>query len=336
MITLSDIVKAKYRIQSYIHKTPLMLSETLSDEVDAKVYVKLESLQKTGAFKIRGILNKLLALTSEGSIENALFVTASSGNHGYGLAYAAKLLGVKALVVVPSYTPEKKWKAIERTGAKVLRKGDNWNEAFSVAETLAAEESGVLVHPFDDDEIISGQGTIALEILEEISEAPDYFLASIGGGSMISANSLVFKELSPDTKVIGLQTYGADAMYQSFKNGELTSIEKISSKVESFATLEVSERTFDLTSRFVDEIIRLNDEDCRRAAVFMLERSNILLEWSASICVSAVLNRSFGYAEGSSIVLTLCGGNYNLLELDRDLARYSDVLGGDSELANLN
>ena len=322
MINLGDIVKAKYRIQSFIHKTPLMLSETLSDEVGAKVYVKLESLQKTGAFKIRGILNKLLSLQSSNQIKDSLFVTASSGNHGYGLAYAAKLLGVEGIIVVPAYTPEKKWKAIQRTGSTVIRAGNNWNESFEIAKDIAKREKGEVIHPFDDDDIISGQGTIALEILEDIPNPPDYFLASIGGGSMISSNSLVFKELSPKTKVIGLQTFGADAMYQSYQAGELVTLKEITSKVESFATVQVSKRTFGLTYKFVDEIIRLDDEACRQAAVFMLERSNILLEWSASICVSAVLNKSFSFDKNSTIVLTLCGGNYNLAELDEDLSSY--------------
>ena len=327
MITLGNVVKAKYRIQSFIHNTPLMLSETLSDEAGAKVYVKLESLQKTGAFKIRGILNKLLSLKDSKSFEDSLFVTASSGNHGYGLAYAAKLLGVKGIVVVPAYTPEKKWKAIQRTGSIVVREGNNWNQSFKIAKDIAAKEGGEVIHPFDDDEIISGQGTIALEILQDIPEPPDFFLASIGGGSMISANSLVFKELSPETRVIGLQTYGADAMYQSYQAGELVTLKEITSKVESFATVEVSKRTFDLTHKFVDEIIRLDDEACRQAAVFMLERSNILLEWSASICASAVLNKSFSFDRDSTIVLTLCGGNYNLAELDEDLSNYFNSSG---------
>ena len=312
MVNLGEILKARYRIQNYIHKTPLMFSETLSEETSANVYVKLESLQKTGAFKIRGIYNKVLSTLER--LATPTFVTASSGNHGLGLAYVCRELKIPCTVVVPTYTPHIKINAIQRLGANLILDGNNWNEAYLRAEIISKREESILIHPFEDESIICGQGTIGLEILEEIPH-PNYFFASIGGGSMIASNALVFKELSPRTKVIGLQTYGGDAMYQSVKNGRRTKLKSITSKVESFATKEVGKKTFALVQKHVDEIYRHTDQECEKAALFMLERSHILLELSASICVAALLKHSEPIKKNETVVLTFCGGNYDLNQL---------------------
>lgn len=312
MINLGEILKARHRIQPHIHNTPLMLSETLSTECGANIYVKLESLQKTGAFKVRGIYNKIIKDLEGGVSLN--YITASSGNHGLGLASAAKQFGRQAIVVVPIKTPSIKISSLQRHGAKTIVHGKDWNESFEHAQELASKGDFSLIHPFEDDEVINGQGTIALEILESLS-APDYFLASIGGGSMIGANALVFGELSPKTRVIGLQTLGADAMFRSVQGGRLIDLPHITSRIESFATRRVSQKTFDLTKRYVTEILRLNDEDCIEAMLFMLERTHVLLELSASICVAALLKKSFPLKADDNVVLVLCGGNFDLKEL---------------------
>lgn len=316
MIDVGEVLKARHRIQAHVHNTPLMVSETLSRETGATIYVKLESLQKTGAFKVRGIYNRVLSDTA--NAKTAGYITASSGNHGLGLAYVSRELGLKSTIVVPEYTPKVKVAAIEREGAEIVLHGKNWNDSHDFARRLADDKGYSFIHPFEDDAVINGQGTIGLEILEIIS-SPTYFLASIGGGSMIASNSLVFKDLSPKTKVVGLQTFGADAMYQSIHAGKLIQLAQISSSVESFATKQVSQKTFDITRHCVDEILRLNDSDCIAASLFMLERANVLLELSASICVAALLNKSMPLKPKDTVVLVLCGGNFDLMKLAEEI-----------------
>jgi threonine dehydratase len=308
-VALDDIVRAKYRIQPYVHKTPLMLSETLSEAFDTKVYLKLESLQRTGAFKIRGVYNKILAHHSD------KYITASSGNHGLGLAYAAKHLGIKAIITVPEYTPLKKIKAIEHYGAEVILAGNNWNESYAQACKIAQKTDSTIIHPFEDADVISGQGSIALEILEEIPERPTHFLASIGGGSMIGSCAVVMKELSPQTKVLGLQSTQANAMDASLKAGKPICLDHVSTMIESFATKTVSELTLSLVKKHVDEIVLIDEKECQKAALYMLERSNILIELSAAINIAALRGRNFFYSRDDVIVITICGGNYNLHDL---------------------
>ncbi len=317
MINLQDIVQAKYRISKHIHQTPLMYSETLSEDLNVNIYLKLESLQKTGAFKIRGVLNKILS-TQSGTKK---FITASSGNHGLGLAYASKMLGLDAVVVVPEYTPNKKVQGIKRLGAQVILKGKNWNESYDHCLEISGAQDYVPIHPFEDLDVIAGQGTMALEILDQLPDnvETDFFLASIGGGSMISSNALVYKTLSPKTRVFGLQSPGADAMYQSRCANGLISLDTVDTTIESFATKVVSQATFELTQKFVDDIFLIDPVDCRRAVMFMLERTNILIELSAAINIAAVKKRVFDYKPSDTIVMTLCGGNYNFGEMADDL-----------------
>jgi threonine dehydratase len=311
-VSYEDVVRAAERIKPYIYNTPLMLSEALSDAFDTNVYLKLDSLQKTGAFKVRGIFNKMLSSTAK------KFVTASSGNHGLGLACASRTLGVDSTVVVPVYTPVKKVKAIQRYGAKVLLVGNNWNESYEEAVRISEKDGSVIVHPFEDADVVAGQGTLAVEIMDAMPCKPTHFLASIGGGSMIAGCSVVVKTRSPETRVLGLQTFQANAMHAGLQAGKPVLLDRVSTVVESFATKTVSTLTLSSVQKYVDDVILLDENVCKKAALFVLERCNLLVELSASINVAALQAKAFPYKKDDAIVIVICGGNYNLHDLIPD------------------
>lgn len=316
MVTLEEITKAYFKIQKHVYKTPLVYSDILSSLSGAKVYIKLENLQKSGSFKIRGVLNKALNLANSCGLH---FVTASSGNHGYGVAFIAKQLNYSATVVVPVYTPKLKIDLIKSQGANLVLAGNSWDESFLVAQEIALRKQAILISPVGDPDIIAGYGTITLEIFEELSTLPDYFFCSIGSGSMIAGNGIAIKALSPKTQVIGFQTYGADAMFQSLKSGNVKELASIKSIVEGFAIKRVDEETFNIVKKTVDSIYRYTDKECTEAALFMLENTNMLLELSASICIAPLLNKSFTFKPTDSIVVILCGGNNDLQRLTSSL-----------------
>ena len=309
MITLNEITEAYFRIKQYIYKTPLVYSDILSDMCGANVYIKLENLQKSGSFKIRGVFNKVLKLSPQ---KNMNLITASSGNHGYGVAFVANQLKYRSTVVVPEYTPPEKIRLIKAQGAKLILAGGSWDDSFLIAQEIAVKTNGIMISPVGDKEIIAGQGTIALEILQDLENLPNYFFCSIGSGSMIAGNGTVIKSLSPQTQVIGFQTFGADSMYQSVQAGRVKTLSHITSIVEGFAIKQVDKSTLQTVMQVVDKIYRYDDNACIHAALFMLEKTNMLIELSASICLAPLLNKDISFKPTDDIVVILCGGNNDL------------------------
>ncbi|WP_415711017.1 threonine ammonia-lyase, partial [Campylobacter armoricus] len=214
MVELNKIYQAKQKIADFVLKTPFVHSSFLSDFLDADVFLKCENLQKTGAYKIRGAYNTIANLTKEQ--KQAGVIAASAGNHAQGVAISAKKFGIEAVIVMPEATPLLKVSATKNLGAKVILKGDNFDEAYAYALNYAKEHKLNFIHPFENESIMAGQGTLMLEMLDEISDL-DMILAPVGGGGLISGIASAAKQINPNIKIVGVSAKGAPAMYESFK-----------------------------------------------------------------------------------------------------------------------
>ena len=309
MVSIGDIKEARERIQDTIRNTPLMYSHAFSDMTGANVYIKLENLQRTGAFKIRGALNRIETLSSDQKSRGV--VTASAGNHAQGVALAASRAGVDSKIVMPEHAPVSKVKATERYGGNVVLYGSDYNEAQIKAHQIEKEESRTYVHAFDDEMVMAGQGTIGLEIVEDCSEL-DTVIVPIGGGGLISGISTAIKNHRSDIRVIGVQADGAASAARSVKNGEIYERESVDTIADGIATRRIGDRTFDIIKKNVDEIVTVDDESIAIALTYLLERHKTLTEGAGAISIAAMLSDSFEYTDGEVIVPACCGGNIDL------------------------
>jgi threonine dehydratase len=306
--SVGDVRKAAKTIEGIAYRTPLYRSETLSRRFDANVFLKLECYQPTRVFKIRGAANKMLRLKS--SSRNRGVVAASSGNHGLAVAYVARLLGIPATIVVPTSAVTEKVDAIKELGAKVIEHGRSHAERFSRTMQVQKEEGAILVHPFDDPEVIAGQGTIGLEIVEDLPNV-DTILVPVGGGGLISGISLAAKAANPATKVFGVQSHRAASMFESLKAGRPVRLDDSSTIADGLAPGEPGELTFRIVKENVDGILLTSDERIKWATRAALESLHILIEPSAA-AVLAVLDESYRPKRGENLVLTISGGNISL------------------------
>lgn len=306
-----DLVReARERIRDYLPQTPLIRSQTLTDQLGAATYLKLECLQKTGSFKPRGAFNKLLTL-SEAERQRGV-VGVSGGNHAQGLAYAAQVLGIDATICMPATTPANYVAATRGYGANIVF-CDDIRQAFAMADKLQAE-GRVLVHPFDDPLIAAGQGVIALEMLEELPELSRVYI-SIGGGGLIAGMATVFKALRPDIRVIGVETRGADVMSLSVAADSMIELPAITSIARTLGAPQVSQLTFDCVKELVDELIVVEDVEAVEAMILLLERTKILVEPAGACCLAAAQRQCKAWDSGENVALLLCGGNVSVSDL---------------------
>ncbi|MDX9918351.1 MAG: threonine/serine dehydratase, partial [Gudongella sp.] len=238
MIALSEIVKAKRQIESVVNKTPCILVPLLSEEVGANVYLKKENLQITGAYKLRGAYNKIASLTQEERQRGV--IAASAGNHAQGVAYSARSFNITATIIMPEATPLLKVTGTKALGAEVILQGDNYDEAYAYALTYAQEHNLTFIHPFEDDKVIAGQGTIALEMLDEINDL-DIIVIPIGGGGLISGMCSAIKQIDPNIRVIGVTATGAPAMHDSFHAKKALNSQSVRTIADGIAVRDVSE-----------------------------------------------------------------------------------------------
>lgn len=313
-VDVGRIRDAQVRLRPYLHWTPLVRSETLSREFGAGIHLKLECLQKTGSFKPRGAFNKLLSLSPEARARGVVGV--SGGNHAQGLAYAARELGARAIICMPSSTPSNYVDATRSYGAEI-RFADDIREAFAAAEALHREGLG-LVHPFDDLHVAEGQGTLGLEILHDLPTTTRVYV-SIGGGGLIAGVAAAIKESNPGAKVIGVETRGADVMSLSVAAKELVELSRITSIARTLGAPKVSPMTFEHVNRLVDDLIVVEDDETVQALTFLLERTKTLVEPAAACCLAAARRQRDEIAPDDQVVLLMCGGNVSLA----DLARWS-------------
>ncbi|HKP69096.1 MAG TPA: threonine/serine dehydratase [Pyrinomonadaceae bacterium] len=309
---ISDIEQARERIEPYVKRTRLERSETLSEYLGTNVYVKLELFQKTGSFKVRGAFNKLLSQSSD-QLANGV-VAVSGGNHAQAVAYASSVLGLDAIVLMPDSTPQNYVDATRGYGAKV-ELTPTIADAFAEVERYKSE-GRVFVHPFDDEVVMAGQGTLGLEVVEDLPEVTDV-VVSIGGGGLMSGVSFAIKESKPDARVWGVETVGADAMSQALAAGEIVTLPAITSIAKTLGAPAVSASTLEAAQKRLESVTVVTDDEAVRALRFILERLKVLTEPAASCTLAAAEKLKANF--GSHVVLILCGGN---LALD-DLCSYT-------------
>ncbi len=318
MITLSDVRDARERVDGVARHTPLERSRTFSEMSGADVHLKLENFQRTGAFKIRGAMNRIATL-SEAEREAGV-VTASAGNHAQGVALAADRAGVDATVVMPRFAPVSKVKATRGYGASVRLQGVDYDEAQAYAHELERKEGRTYVHAFDDPVVMAGQGTLGLEVVDDRPDL-DTVVVPIGGGGLISGIAVAIKEQLPDVRVVGVQAEGAASAAKSLEAGEVREIESVDTIADGIATRAVGDRTFEVMSEYVDEVVTVDDREIALALTLLLERAKTLVEGAGAVALAAVLSEAFEYDDEETIVAALCGGNIDLNRLGTVIRR---------------
>jgi threonine dehydratase len=316
MITLDDVLAAQRLITGRLHRTLLAGSAMLSARVDAPLYLKLESWQKTGSFKPRGVLNKIAAL-SEAERARGL-VTASAGNHAQALAWAAAAEGLACTVVMPETAPATKVEATRGYGATIVFEPSTLT-VFERANALAAEHGYTFVPPFDDPAIIAGQGTVGLEIIEDLPDAGTV-LVPIGGGGLIAGIALAVKSRRPDARVIGVEPEGAAAMWRSRQQGRPVRLDKVETIADGLSAPFAGELTFALVQQYVDDLVLVSDADIRMAMTLILERCKLLVEPAGAATVAALLSGAAQIKPGAPVAAVLSGGNVDAGRLAELLA----------------
>jgi len=309
MLTLENFQEAKARVDQVINKTHLIYSPTFSKECGNEVYIKPENLQKTGAFKIRGAFNKIIKLDEE-SKKNGL-ITSSAGNHAQGVAYAAKRLGVKATIVMPSHTPLLKVDATKEHGAEVILHGEIYDDAATKASELQKSGGYTYIHPFDNIDVIEGQGTIALEILEELPDA-DMILVPIGGGGLIAGIACAAKQINPKIKIIGVEPEGAASAIAATTANKLVTLSEVNTIADGTAVGRVGAVTFEFMKEFVDEIITVTDYELMDAFLLLVEKHKMIAEGSGILALAG-LQKIKG--QGKKIVSVISGGNIDVMTI---------------------
>lgn len=312
MVMLSDSLHARERITGATHYTPLMYSKTLSEMSGNEVYLKCENFQKTGSFKIRGAYNAVSLLSDEQKAKGV--VTGSSGNHGQALAYAASLQGVRCVVVMPEDASLAKIAACKGYGGEVMLHGVTSEARLEKAQELVESEGLTMVHPFDNPHVIAGQGTISLEIMEQLPEV-EYILAPIGGGGLLSGVAMAAKEVCPSLIVLGVEPAVGPRLRYSWDKGAVSELEQWSPSVaDGLRTRRPGKLPFEITRKYVDDLIQVEEQEIIDATKLVMERAKLVVEPSGAVTVAAVLARKLG-VQGKRVVCIVSGGNVELSKL---------------------
>ena len=306
---LYDFMEARERLNTVITKTKLIYSNIFSNETGNDVYIKPENLQRTGAFKIRGAYNKIAKLTEEEKKRGV--IAASAGNHAQGVALAAQKLGIKAVIVMPKHTPLIKVEATKRYGADVILTGEVYDEAYEYAKKLQEKEGYTFVHPFDDEDVIEGQGTIALEVLDELPNA-DIILVPIGGGGLISGIASAAKLKNPLIKIIGVEPEGAASALEARKNKHVVELAEANTIADGTAVKKIGEITFDYIEKYVDDIVTVSDYELMAAFLILVEKHKIVSENSGILSVAGLKKLN---VKGKKIISIISGGNIDVLTI---------------------
>jgi threonine dehydratase len=318
MLDIEDVLAARDRVAETSRHTPLVYSHTFSAMTGADVHVKQEMLQRTGAFKIRGATNRIATLT-DAQREKGV-VTASAGNHAQGVALAATRMGVDSIVVMPEDAPISKIKATRSYGAEVILEGVDYDAAAEHAREIEREEDMYYLPAFDDWEVMAGQGTLGIEILEDLPSV-DTVVVPIGGGGLISGIATVLKGKKSSVRVIGVQAEGASSVAPSLEKGERIVRDSVDTIADGIATRTVGEKTFEVIKNRVDEVVTVSDADIAVAMTTLLERSKTLVEGAGAVPLAALLAGEFEFEEGETIVPVLCGGNVDMNTLTTVIMR---------------
>ena len=307
MAKLEDFIKAKEKLSKVLLETHLIYSPIFSKESGNKVFIKPENLQKTGSFKIRGAYNKISNLTDAEKKRGV--IASSAGNHAQGVAYGAKESGIKAVIVMPKSTPLIKVESTKQYGAEVILHGDVYDDAYKKAKELEEKEGYVFVHPFNDEDVLDGQGTIALEILEELPET-DIILVPIGGGGLISGTACAAKILKPEIKIIGVEPEGAASAYEAIKENKVVELKEANTIADGTAVKKIGDLNFEYIKKYVDEIITVSDYELMEAFLLLVEKHKIIAENSGILSVAATKKIK---EKNKKVVSVISGGNIDVL-----------------------
>ena len=307
MAKLEAFIKAKEKLSKVLLKTSLIHSPIFSKEAGNEVYIKPENLQKTGSFKIRGAYNKITNLSDEEKKKGV--IASSAGNHAQGVAYGAKESGIKAVIVMPKSTPLIKVESTKQYGAEVILHGDVYDDAFKKAKELEEKKGYVFVHPFDDKDVIYGQGTITLEILEELPET-DIILVPIGGGGLISGIACAAKILKPEIKIIGVEPDGAASAYEAIKEDKVVELKEANTIADGTAVKKIGNITFEYIKKYVDEIITVSDYELMESFLLLVEKHKIIAENSGILSLAALKKLK---EKNKKVVSVVSGGNIDVL-----------------------
>ena len=309
MMTLEKFEEAAERLEKVILKTQLNYSDYYSKMTGNKVYFKPENMQYTGAYKIRGAYYKISTLSDEEKAKG--LITASAGNHAQGVAFAASLFGAKAVIVMPTTTPLIKVNRTKSYGAEVVLHGDVYDDACEYALKLAEENGYTFIHPFNDEQVATGQGTIALEIIKELPTV-DYILVPIGGGGLASGVSTFVKLLNPNIKVIGVEPAGANCMQESLKEGKIVTLPSVNTIADGTAVKTPGDKIFPYIQKNIDEIITVEDDELIEAFLDMIENHKMVVENSGLLTVAALKHLN---VKNKKIVSILSGGNMDVITM---------------------
>ena len=310
-VTLGMILEARERLKGVAQRTGMVQFKALSDE-SSQVYLKTEDLQNTGSFKVRGAYIKIASLSEE---ERACGVIASSaGNHAQGVALAAKAFGVPATIVMPAGAPLSKVKATRELGANVVLHGTVYDDAYAEACRLQKETGATFIHPFDDPMVIAGQGTIGLEIMDDLPDV-NTIVVPIGGGGLASGVAAAVKMLHPNVRVIGVQAAGAAGMKASLDAGHIVELPSAKTIADGIAVKRPGENTFELCRQYLDQVVTVDDDEIAQAILFLMERGKMVAEGAGAAPVAAILNRKFDVT--GKVAAVISGGNIDVTMLSR-------------------
>ncbi|MQG06254.1 MAG: threonine/serine dehydratase [SAR202 cluster bacterium] len=303
MINITDIQKAYSNISINIHRTPISTSTYLSQKFNSKIFFKQELFQKTGSFKIRGVLNKLSSLSSD-QLKNGV-ISLSSGNHAQAVAYGSKIYNISSTIVMPTYSTKSKIEATKGYGAKVIITDE---ELITVVKEIQKETNATLIHPFDDDHIIAGQGTLGLEITEDMPDI-DHIFTAIGGGGLISGICIAMKAHNPKIKIIGIEPEGADGMRQSLEKRKPVTLDSINTIADGLSAPFIGEKNFEIVQKHIDQLITVSDKEIIETMWLIFERTKLFVEPSAAASLAPILFDKYKLPNNSKAMFILCGGN---------------------------
>lgn len=317
MLTLDKVYQAAYILRDVARRTDLIYAEHLSHSQNASVYLKTENLQTTGSFKLRGAYYKISQLTEEQK-QNGI-IACSAGNHAQGVAFAATRQGIRSLVCMPASAPISKVEATKRLGAQVVLVEGGYDDAAAHALQLQAETGATLIHPFDDDEVIAGQGTIGIELLDQMPDL-DAVVVPVGGGGLISGVAYAIKQLRPQVKVYGVQAENAASMFESRREGAQLTLRQANTFADGIAVKRPGDRTFAITQQYVDELVTVTEDEIAAAILALMEKQKLVAEGAGAVAVAAVM---FGHlpVAGKKAVCLISGGNIDVNILSRVITR---------------
>ena len=316
-ITLADVEAARERVRDAVSLTPCAHSRTLSDLTGQEIYLKLENLQMTGAFKERGALNRVSLLTPAQASRGV--IAASAGNHAQGVAYHATRRGIRSTIVMPEPTPLVKVTATRRFGANVILHGANYDDAYAEARRRCDADGSTFIHPFDDADVIAGQGTIGLELLEQV-DGLEAVMVPIGGGGLIGGIACAVKSLRPEVRVIGVQTSRLPSMQAAIRAGKPVTIDAATTIGDGIAVRRAGSKTLPLVQKYVDEIVTVDEDEIAAAILVLLEREKTLAEGAGAAALAALLQKRTSL-RGARTAVLVCGGNIDVTLLSRIIER---------------